>query len=131
SDDLLMRALVPLPMLLNRFIRLPGPEIRFFLLENLISLFLDRLFPGYEVLGRGTFRVIRDSDIEIEEEAEDLVRFFQSALKRRRRGDVISLWVDQSMPEQLVRFVADRLDVPQRDTMVIDGIMGLADTSQL
>jgi polyphosphate kinase len=131
SDDLLMRALVPLPMLLDRFIRLPGPEIRFFLLENLIGLFLDRLFPGYEVVARGTFRVIRDSDIEIEEEAEDLVRFFQSALKRRRRGDVISLWVDKSMPEPLVRFVADRLDVPARDMMVIDGIMGLADTKQL
>ncbi|MEQ9643705.1 MAG: RNA degradosome polyphosphate kinase [Alphaproteobacteria bacterium] len=131
SDDELMRALVPLPPLLDRFIRLPGSELRFVLLENVIELFLARLFPGYEVVSRGTFRVIRDSDIEIEEEAEDLVRLYQSALKRRRRGDVISLWVDAQMPEPLRRFVADRLDVPVRDILVVDGIMGLADANQL
>jgi polyphosphate kinase len=131
SDDAPMRALVPLPPLLDRFIRLPGGDIRFVLLEDVIEMFLNRLFPGYEVVGRGTFRVIRDSDIEIEEEAEDLVRFYQSALKRRRRGDVISLWVDAGMPEPLRRFVADRLSVPDRDMIVVDGIMGLADATQL
>jgi polyphosphate kinase len=131
SDDAPMRALVPLPPLLDRFVRLPGAAARFVLLENVIEMFLDRLIPGYEAVSRGTFRVIRDSDIEIEEEAEDLVRFYQSALKRRRRGDVISLWVDAPMPEALRRFVADRLSVPERDMIAVDGIMGLADAKQL
>ena len=77
------------------------------------------------------FRVIRDSDIEVEEEAEDLVRFFQTALKRRRRGSVISLWIDAAMPEGLRRFVCDRLGVPYEDLVVVDGLLGLAETREL
>src|SRR3546814_1259418 len=77
-----LRALLPLPTLLPRFIRLPGAEIRFLPLEDVVGLYLDRLFPGFDVIGAGQFRIIRDSEMEIEEEAEDLVRLFESALKR-------------------------------------------------
>jgi polyphosphate kinase len=131
ADGNLMTALVPLPSQLERFSRLPGEGARFLSLENLVGLFIARLFPGYELLGRGHFRPIRDSDIEVEEEAEDLVRFFQSALKRRRRGNVISLWVDQMMPEDLRAFVIKELGVQADDVTVVEGILGLADTRQL
>jgi polyphosphate kinase len=131
ADGNLMTALVPLPSQLERFTRLPGEGARFLSLENLVGLFIARLFPGYELLGRGHFRPIRDSDIEVEEEAEDLVRFFQSALKRRRRGNVISLWVDRTMPEDLRAFVIKELGVQVDDVTVVEGILGLADTRQL
>ena len=131
SDHIFMNALVPLPQLVDRFIRLPGEEIRFISLENLVGLFLDQLFPGYTTQGRGLFRVIRDSDIEVEEEAEDLVRFFQTALKRRRRGSVISLWVDSAMPDDLNRFVARNLNVEPHDVLAVSGALGLSDVSQL
>src|SRR5579863_9798790 len=112
EDGLSMRALLPLPSQVERFIRLPGAigaPIRFVMLDDLVSLFLDRLFPGFRVDGQGTFRLIRDTDVEFEEEAEDLVRSYESALKRRRRGLVIHLGVDSGMPDELRALVADAL----------------------
>ena len=86
-----LMALLPLPPQVDRFVRLPGAAIRFLSLEDLVDIYLPRLFPGYEVIERGVFRLIRDSDVEINEEAEDLVLLYESALKRRRRGDVRAL----------------------------------------
>jgi polyphosphate kinase len=126
-----MKALLPLPAQVRRMIRLPGSAIRFLRLETLIEIFLDRLFPGYRVDGDGLFRIIRDSDIEIEEEAEDLVRLYESALKRRRRGEVIRLKVDAEMTEELKNFVVQELEVAPDDVTVVDGILGLADAKQL
>ncbi|HEY7688832.1 MAG TPA: RNA degradosome polyphosphate kinase [Dongiaceae bacterium] len=126
-----LRALIPLPQQIQRFIRLPGQEIRFITLEDLVGLNLGRLFPDYEVIAIGNFRIIRDSEIEIEEEAEDLVRLFESALKRRRRGIAIRLKVNAGMPENLREFVTSELDVSPADVHVVDGILGLAATSKL
>ncbi len=126
-----MRALLPIPGQLERFIRLPGEATRFISLENMLSLFLPRLFPGYDVLGQGLFRIIRDSDIEIEEEAEDLVRVFESALKRRRRGNVIRMEVDSASPASLRDFMSAELDVTSEAVVVSHGLVGYADTSQL
>jgi len=126
-----MNALLPLPSQVDRFVRLPGEKIRFLSLENLVGLFMDQLFPGYELVGRGLFRIARDSDIEIEEEAEDLVRLFETALKRRRRGSVIRLKVDAAMSEDLRRFVVEALEVNPKVVVVVDGILGIADTRQL
>ncbi|MGX1196656.1 polyphosphate kinase [Parvibaculum sp. MBR-TMA-1.3b-4.2] len=139
SDGKMMDALLPVPHQVERFMRLPsnmggkGTEgtIRFISLENMIGLFLDRLFPGYQVAGRGAFRLLRDSDIEIEEEAEDLVRYFESALKRRRRGSVIRLKIEAATPEGLRNFVVDELDVSEKELVQVDGILGLAQVSQL
>lgn len=131
ADGELMNALLPLPRQLGRFIRLPGDTIRFLALEHAITLFIDRLFPGYEILGRGEFRIVRDSDIEIEEEAEDLVRLFESALKRRRRGRAILLKVTAEMPETLRSYVMQELRVEPRDVFVVDGMLGLTDTGEL
>jgi polyphosphate kinase len=131
SDGRSMNALLPMPSQVGRFVRLPGEQIRFLAMEHVVGLFLGQLFPGYRVEGRGLFRVLRDSDIEVEEEAEDLVRSFESALKRRKRGSVIRLKIDAAMPEDLRAFVAQALGVDPADAVVVNGILGLADTSQL
>ena len=130
-----MNALLPIPQQLDRFVRLPHAEgssaVRFISLENMLSQFIPRLFPGYEVRGQGLVRVIRDSDIEIEEEAEDLVRVFESALKRRRRGSVIRMEVDADTPESLRDFIADQIDVPLDAIVECAGLIGYSDTKQL
>ncbi len=129
-----MRALIPLPSQIERFVRLPGKPggpIRFVMLEALVDLFLDRVFPGCRLLGSGLFRLIRDTDVEFEEEAEDLVRSYESALKRRRRGVAIHLSVAATMPADLKAFVADELDVPEAEVFVAPGLLGLADLRAL
>jgi polyphosphate kinase len=128
ADPLL--ALVLLPGQLERFIRLPGERQRFVRLEQVVARFANLLFPGFAVRSIGNFRVIRDSDIEIEEEAEDLVRHFESLLKRRRRGSVIRLEVDATTPEELRAFLIDHLQVAQEDVFVVDGILGVNDATQ-
>jgi polyphosphate kinase len=131
SDGNHMKALLPIPSVLERFIRLPGDTVRFIMLEKMLAMFLPRLFPGYDVEGIGLFRIIRDSDLEIEEEAEDLVRVFESALKRRRRGIVIRMEVDAKCPVALRNFIAAELDVSGDVTIMTEGLVGFADTEQL
>lgn len=131
SDGMALNALVPLPAKVNRFVRLPGDPIRFIALEALLTLFLDQLFPGYDIISNGAFRVIRDSDIEVEEEAEDLVRVFETLLKRRRRGNVIRLKVQANMPKKLKRMVVRELNVDERDVVEVPGILGVNDLSKL
>jgi polyphosphate kinase len=135
EDGSAMNALIPLPSQVDRFIRLPprpgNSTIRFVMLENLVELFLDRLFPGFRVKGQGMFRLIRDTDVEFEEEAEDLVRSYETALKRRRRGVVIHMAVDAAMPESLRALVADELDATPDETYIASGILGVADLKQL
>ncbi len=131
EDGRQMRALTVLPPQIARFVRLPGKAVRFLPLETLVGLYLDRLFPGFEVMGLGYFRMIRDSEMEIEEEAEDLVLLFETALKRRRRGSVIRLKINAGMPEDLLSFVIGELDVKPEDVFLQHGLLGLASTSQL
>lgn len=140
DDGRAMHALMPIPSQLERFIRLPAksprhkngvPGIRFVGLESVVGLFLSQLFPGYKVKSQGAFRVLRDSDIEIREESEDLVRLFESALKRRRRGSVIRLEVDATMPPRLQRYVVKKLKVGDNEVFVQEGLIGLGDFQQL
>jgi polyphosphate kinase len=126
-----MQALILLPAAINRFVRLPGKELRFLPVEQMIVQFLDRLFPGFSVVGQGMFRVLRDSEVEVEEEAEDLVRVYESALKRRRLGNVIRLSVDAGMPNDLRDFLIEQLDVSSDDVFALDGLVGLGDVKQL
>src|SRR5690606_30252923 len=128
-----MTALIRLPQALDRFIRLPDHKgtLRYITLEDTVLTFIGKLFPGYKVNGSGTFRLIRDSDIEVEEEAEDLVRFFESALKRRRRGSVIRIETDSEMPPSLRIFVTHELGVPENRTSVLPGFLALDALSEI
>jgi polyphosphate kinase len=131
TDGARMQALILIPSSVDRFMHLPGRRVRFLPIEQMIALFLDHLFPGFAVVAQGVFRVLRDSEVEIEEEAEDLVRLYETALKRRRRGHVIHLAVDSTMPADLRRFLMERLDAAPADVFASDGILGLNDTEQL
>ncbi len=134
-----MRAMLPLPAQVERFIRLPAHEkgrdgkavVRFIVLEELVQMHLDRVFPGFKVNGGGLFRLIRDTDVEFEEEAEDLVRSYETALKRRRRGVVIHLHVDPAMPEELRALVADELDAEPDEIYVQAGLLAVSDVNQM
>ncbi len=128
-------ALVRMPNKIDRFVRIPeivgGGPTQFIPLETLILMHSKRLFPDHEVVGKGLFRVIRDSDLEVEEEAEDLVRLFETALKRRRRGSVIRLEMESSMPEELRSFVCEELEVESDQIFMLDGMLALNDLSQI
>ena len=139
KDGSSLITLLPLPSKVARFIRLPGDEktadgrarARFISLERTIIHFFGHIFPGMTLKGHGAFRVLRDSDVEIEEEAEDLVRVFETMLKRRRRGDVIRLKIDGSTPESLRQMIAERSSALAQDVVVVGGLLGLAQTSEL
>ena len=131
SDGEPIRELVMIPPTLPRFVRLPGETARYISIEALIRRFTGLLFPGYDVLGDGAFRIIRDSDIEIEEEAEDLVLYFRSAIKRRRRGRVIRLRLEAGMPQALEKLVCEAVGDTGAIVSEATGFLGIADLSQL
>ena len=127
-------ALIPVPPQLKRFIRLPDTaprDVRFIPLEEVIALHFDRLFPGHGVSGWGLFRLLRDSDVEVEEEAEDLVLLFETLLKRRRRGSVIHMKCSKSMPPGLRHFIAEHLDLDESEIVIVENLMGLSDLAKL
>jgi len=131
-----LTALVRVPANLDRFITLPNQlseagRVEVVTLDTLINLFFHKMFPGYEVAGSGAFRVIRDSEIEIDDEAADLVVEFESALRQRRRGQVIRLEVEKKMPRALRRQILDRLGATPADTFEVEGFLGLADARKI
>jgi polyphosphate kinase len=138
TDGRVMYALAPLPAQVARFWELPRkangrrrPDRRFISLETLVRLYLDHLFPGHEVQAHGVFRLIRDSDVEIEEEAEDLVREFEAMLKQRRMGSVVRVEIEAGMPEELRGFIISSLHAEPQDVVLVDGLLGLDELAQL
>jgi len=133
KDGRMLSALLPIPAQIDRFIRLPAAEgqARFLPLEELLLLHLGKLFPGYELTGSCTFRVLRDSDLEVEEEAEDLVREFETALKRRRRGEVVRLQISAGAPEDLRDEIIDQLGVDDTEIVEVRGMIGLVHLKEL
>jgi polyphosphate kinase len=134
-DEALLNALIRIPAKMDRFIEIPDMartgKHRFILLEDAVSLFIGRLFPGYEVRGSGSFRIIRDTDLEIEEEAEDLYRVFETMIKQRRRGVVIRLEIDARMPDRLRAMLENEFQVDPGEVFRIEGMIGLNELSQL
>lgn len=126
--------IIPLPAFVRRFIRLPKGSkraLRFIALEDVIGMFLDELFPGFEEKDRCLFRVVRDSDIEIEEEAEDLIREFEVLLKQRRRGRIVRIRMQSSAPDSLRKLITREIGAEQADVVLYDGILGMAQLSEL
>jgi polyphosphate kinase len=128
-----LNALLPIPQQIDRFIALPAPSerFRFVPLEEVLLIFIDQLFPGYHTKGSCTFRVLRDSDLEVEEEAEDLVREFEVALKRRRRGEVVRLKISDDAPSALKSLIMRELHVEPDEVVEIQGMIGIADLKEL
>ncbi len=133
TDHRSLKALLPIPQQIARFVALPARpnEHRFLPMEELLLLHLDMLFPGYTDRGHCTFRVLRDSDLEVEDEAEDLVREFETALKRRRRGEVIRLKISAGAPADLRAMIMEELHVTETDTVELRGLLGMADVKEL
>ena len=126
-----LKALIPIPNQISRFIQLPDKAQRFILAEDVIISHINDLFPGFRVHSHGCFRVLRDSEIEFHEESEDFVRYFEVALKKRKRGAVIRLTIDEKMPQQLRKFVEENLHIDIADVMTVEGILGLDALEQL
>ncbi len=131
-----MNGLIPIPSQVDRFIRLPPGQakptaIRFIQMETMIGLFISELYPNFKIKAQGAFRVLRDSDVEFQEEAEDLTRAYETQLKRRRRGRVIRLEIDGAMAPALQKFVVEELEVKKELMFVKNGLLGLSDTTQL
>ena len=132
-DGRVLQALLPIPGQIDRFLALPGDgdQQRFLPLEELLLLNISALFPGYKPTGSCMFRVLRDSDLEVEEEAEDLVREFETALKRRRRGEVVRLQISAGAPEKLAREIVEQLHVTEDEVVEVEGMIGLVSLKEL
>lgn len=132
SDNSSLQALLPVPTQIPRFVHMPSKSgLRFLPMEELLLLKIEDLFPGYRASGHSLFRVLRDSDLEVEEEAEDLVREFEVALKRRRRGEVVRLKLSAGAPGRLRSLVMSSLEVKDGDVVEMGGLLGMADLSEL
>ena len=129
-----IQALLPIPNQADRFIALPpenGEGLRIVPLETVLLQALGVLFPSYDLVGHCMFRVLRDSDLEIEDESEDLVREFETALKRRQRGDVVRLKITKDAPDKLRKMVLSSLKVVENEVIEVDGILGLEDLKEI
>jgi polyphosphate kinase len=132
SDKRQLRSLLPVPAQIARFVALPAETgHRFLPLEELLVLHIGRLFPGYKMKGSCAFKVLRDSDLELEDEAEDLVREFETALKRRRRGEVVRLKLSAGAPSALKSLIMSELHVTEDTVVEVDGLIGIADLGEL
>ena len=133
TDKRPLQALLPVPHQINRFVQLPDADgkLRYLPMEELLLMHLSSLFPGYQATGSCAFRVLRDSDLELEDEAEDLVREFEVALKRRRRGQVVRLKLSTDAPGSLRKLIMRQLHVEEEEVVEVHGMIGMSDLNEL
>ncbi len=131
KHDQKMRALIPIPPQIQRFVQLPHKDSRFMLVEDVIIKHISELFPGFRIGAKGCFRILRDSEIEFHEEAEDFVRYFEVALKKRKRGSIAQLMIEDAMPPSLRKFVEESLPIGTGDVIKVNGMLGLDSLKQL
>lgn len=131
KDSSPVYAFIPLPNQVKRFIRLPGSHARYIVLEHIITLYLGHLFSNYTVLAQGIFRLIRNSEMEMDENGSNFRYDFEQALKQRLHGDVVQLAVNARMPDYLRLYLAEQFNVDPNEMLVIDGILGINQIDQL
>ncbi|MCZ8172653.1 MAG: RNA degradosome polyphosphate kinase, partial [Brevundimonas sp.] len=131
TDGAAVMEMVLIPQALPRFIRLPGDEAVYISIEDLLCRNAALLFPGFRVLGLGVFRVLRDSDLEIEEDAEDLVRYFRTAIQRRRRGSVIFLHLQGDIDPAAEQLLREQLRLNNAMVLKTNGMIGIAGLSAM
>jgi polyphosphate kinase len=131
ADGSRLVEMVLIPNAIPRFVRIPGPEALYISVERVVCRFAALLFPGFRVEGDGTFRVLRDSDIELEEEAEDLVRYFRTAIQRRRRGKVVLLELDDEFDAQAEQLLREQLGVGEALVTKTSGLLGISSLSEI
>ncbi len=125
DDGSAVMEMVLIPQALPRFIRLPGPQATYISIEDLLCRNATLLFPGFRVLGHGVFRVLRDSDLEVEEDAEDLVRYFRTAIQRRRRGRVILLQLQGGIDPAAEQLLREQLRLDHAMVLKTPGLIGI------
>ena len=131
ADGSRLVEMVLIPGAIPRFVRIPGEEASYISVERLVCRFASLLFPGFRVEGDGTFRVLRDSDIELEEEAEDLVRYFRTAIQRRRRGKVVLLEVDDEFDAEAEALLRDKLGLDEALVTKTGGLLGISSLAEI
>jgi polyphosphate kinase len=131
NDAATVMEMILLPPALPRFVRLPGDGAVFVAVEELVCTFAHLLFPGFKIMGHGIFRVLRDSDIEIEEDAEDLVRYFRTAIQRRRRGSVISLQLHGDVDPAAEQLLREELHLDYAMVTKTEGLIGISGLSAI
>jgi polyphosphate kinase len=124
-------AIIPLPARIPRFILLPGKKLRYVMLEDAIKLFLPVLMPKFSAIDSALFRIIRDSELDIEDEDKDFVRNFELAVKQRRRGRVIQIKFASPASHHLVQFVSEQMHVELEDVIDVEGLLGLSNLKEL
>ena len=131
ADNEELMEMVLIPSVLPRFIRFPGDKALYISIEELIRRNAELLFPGFRVLGHGVFRVLRDSDLEIEEDAEDLVRYYRTAIQRRRRGKVILLQLQGAFDKAAEQLLRNQLGLDNAIVIKSDGLIGVSGLSAI
>ena len=131
QKDELIRAVIRLPDSCPRFIRISGASLRFVKVEDAITKFVNLIFPKYKIKKAGMFRVLRDSEMQIDDEASDLLSQFESSLKRRRRGEIVSLVISDNFSKATLNFLKREMRADTSAIYQISGFVGLQDVDEI
>ena len=126
----IIRVVIPFPKGLKKFIKVNDTN-KFIPTDNIIIFFIDQLFPKYTFISYGAFRLIRDSDIEFSDEAEDLVTTFENQLRKRRYGREVLLEMTKSIPEDLKNMIINSLNINRDNIIYAEHILDISSVNQI